>query len=169
MGQYEKTAFGNGVLTGSGGNVVQNVHNYFGDRDTGQTTGVFKTEGGEDQLVVNITGEMLARDAADRFLVPIKIKGGFVPTEAFVTVKKAFALGGTTPTIVVGTSGSEATNGVSISEAQAEAAGTYKLTLAGTWASAISADTTVGVALGGTTPTATLAGELELIIKYTRP
>jgi len=85
-----------------------------------------------------------------------------------VRVKEAFNLGGTSPTIAVGTSGSAATDGVSISEAQAEAVGFYDITPSGTWASPLTADTTVAVELGGTSPTIGDGGEVEFAIRYVR-
>lgn len=168
---YETSKFGNGVLTGAGGNVVQNVHNHFGPRDTGETVGVFKTEGGENQLTLNITGEMLNRGGVDEILVPPTLKGGFVISDVYARVTEAFVLGGTTPTIAVGTQGSEATNGFTLTEAQAEAVGMYNLTsaLVGTWAAPINVDTVVGIALGGTSPTVAAGGSVDIIVKYTKP
>lgn len=171
MGLYETSKFGNGVLVGSGGNVVSNVHNQFGSRDSGQTVGSFKTEGAEEHLSFNVTGEMLQRGGTDEILVPLVIPGGFVFTSVYVRTLEAFVLGGTTPTILIGTQGSEVTNGFVISEAQAETPGTYDVTATkvGTWAAPINVGTTVGIALGGTLPTVTAAGKLEVIVKYTRP
>jgi hypothetical protein len=168
---FEVSKFGNGVAAGSGGNVTQNVHNFFGVRDSGETVGVFKTEGGGNEVTLNITGEQLKRDAVtdDGILVPTTIKGGFVISEVIARVTKPFVLGGTTPTILLGTDGSLATNGVVLSKAQAEAVGIYKLTPVGTWAAPINANTLLGIGLGGTTPTVTSAGEVDIIVKYTRP
>jgi hypothetical protein len=83
-------------------------------------------------------------------------------------VKEAFVIGGTTPAIVIGTEGSEATNGFVISEAQGEATGTYDVsgTLTGTWAAPLAAATTVGIDMSGTSPTVTDAGLAEVVVKY---
>lgn len=169
--KYETSRFGNGVLVGSGGNVVQNVHNNYGDRDSGETVGVFKTEGGEYELTLNITGEMLNRGGTDEILVPPVIKGGFKIEAVYARVTEVFVASGTTPTVEVGTQGTEVTNGFNLSEAQLEALGTYDLTstLGGTWAAPINVDTTVGIALGGTLPVVTDAGSVDIIVKYTRP
>lgn len=51
-------------------------------------------------------------------------------------------------------------------EAQAEAVGTVKPTLNGTWANPLAAETTVGIALGGTSPTVTEAGRVDILIEY---
>ena len=89
--------------------------------------------------------------------------------ECVADVLEAFALGGTTPTINVGTSGSAGTNyGIELSEAQAEAVNTvkYDATAAGTWQSVLAADTTVAVELDGTSPTITSAGRAKVVIRY---
>lgn len=170
--KFEISKFGNGVLVGSGGNVTSNVHTKFAGRDLGEQVGVYHSQDGNTQISMTITGAQLVRDKAtdDGFLVPIKLPVGAVLEEVYVQVKEVFVLGGTTPTILIGTQGSEVTNGFVISEAQAEAVGTYNVTATktGTWASPIATAATVGVALGGTTPTVTDAGVLDVIIKYTK-
>lgn len=88
--------------------------------------------------------------------------------DCFVRVKEAFNLGGTSPTIAVGTSGSAPTNGVKISEAQAESTGSYKITPTGTWASPLTTATTVAVELGGSSPTIASGGEVEFVVRYIR-
>lgn len=167
---YEVSKFGNGVLTGSGGNVVQNVHNRFNGTELGEQAGVFETDGGDYQVSFTLTGKQVGRDATsgDAFLVPIVIPAGAVIRNVYATVTEAFVLDGTTPAIEVGTDGSEATNGFTITEAQAEATGTYDLTsaLSGTWASPIASDITVNLALSGTTPTVTSAGSVDILIEY---
>jgi hypothetical protein len=167
---YETSKFGNGVLVGSGGNVVQNVHNNYGDRDSGETLGVFKTEGGEYQVTINITGEMMQRGGSDEFFVPIILPVGAFITQVYVQTKEAFVLGGTTPTILVGTQGSEVTNGFVISETQAETIGSYDVTATktGTWNAPIAAAATMGIALGGTLPTVTAAGSIDVLFKYNK-
>lgn len=168
--KFEVSKFGNGVLVGSGGNVVQNVHNNYGDRDSGETVGVFRTAGAENELTLNITGAMLNRSGSDEILVPPTLKAGFKVEAVYARVTEAFVVTGTTPTVEVGTQGSEATNGFNLSEAQLEAVGTYDLTstLGGTWAAPINVDTIVGIALGGTTPAVTDAGKVDIVVKYTR-
>ncbi len=168
---FETSKFGNGVLVGSGGNVVQNVHNYFGARDSGGVVGVFKTEGAENQLAFNLTGEMLNRTDPEEILVPPTLKGGFVISDVYAVVREVFVIGGTTPSVKIGTQGSEATNGFTLTEAQLETLGTYNLTasLAGTWAAPINADTLVGIALAGTSPTSGMVGSVDIVVKYTKP
>jgi len=99
----------------------------------------------------------------------VVVKAGFTWRTALVEVFEAFALGGTTPTLNVGTSGSEATNRVvQLSEAQAEAVGVYNGAGAGTLAAntPVAADTTLNIALGGTTPTITSAGRARITVEF---
>jgi len=160
---YEASNFG----SADGSNVTTQVTNHYGERNLGGATGVIKTEGADNQLTVYATGELINAG----FVPPTVIPAGAVVTKAVAHVTEAFALGGTAPTILVGTAGSEATNGVVLDEASAEAEGYYDITaaLAGTWGAeaAFAADTTVGVALGGTTPTVTDAGRVVIVVTYT--
>lgn len=142
-----------------------NVLNHFGQRDTGRAAGVIKTEGVKNQLVLDLDAAQISDGLfIENFILP---KGANVQA-AYFEVSEAFVLGGTTPTLLVGTDGGEVTNGLVVSEAQAEAVGSGLASLAGTWAddSGFAADTTVGVALGGATPTITTAGRIKVIVEY---
>lgn len=162
---YEQSKFGDGSASGSG-NVTTAVNNHYGSRDTGKTVGTLFTNGVERELVLDIDGDMVG-NAAYALLAP-KLPAGATVLEAYAEVTEAFVLGGTTPTINVGTEGSEGTNGVEISEAQAEAVGTYDITstVAGTWANPLAAETTVGLAMDGTSPTVTSAGKMRVVVRY---
>lgn len=162
---FSKAYFGDGSNAGSG-NVVRAVHQHYGPRDAKGTSvvGVENTVGIERELSMEIDGVMLG--ASDFQLTVPTLPKGAVIQSVVARVSEAFNLGGTTPAIKVGTEGSEATNGVSISEAQAEALGTYVLSTAGTWSSPLAAATTVGIALAGTTPTTTTAGKAQIVVKY---
>lgn len=162
---FEQSQFGDGSASGSG-NVTTAVNNHYGPRSTGKTQGKAKTEGFKKQLTLDIDGTMVG-NAAYPLLAP-SLPAGANILEVYAEVTEAFVLGGTTPAIEVGTETSEATNGVTISEAQAEAVGAYDLTsaLAGTWASPLAAATTVGLAMSGTSPTVTSAGKMRLVIEY---
>lgn len=162
------SAFGNGTAVGSGGNVTSNVNNFFGARRSGRgVIGVVKTEGAYNELSAEFTGEFFTTIATEKWLNPPSLPKGAIIRRVFLEVKEAFVIGGTTPSLKIGTSSTEATNGVSISEAQLEAVGTYDLTtLNGTWAAPLAAVTVIGAVLAGTTPTSTTAGKAEIIIKY---
>ena len=146
-------------------NTGLNVKNHYGVRDTGRANGVLKTDGIKTEIAIDLTSA-LASDGI--FVVDQTIPAGSLILNAYLDVSEVFALGGTTPTILVGTDGSEATNGLVISEAVAEAAGVADLTatLKGTWDAKLAAATKIGVALGGTSPTVTSAGAARLVIEY---
>jgi hypothetical protein len=142
-----------------------NVKNHYGARETGGATGVLRTAGNKTELAIELTGTLVDDGV---FIEDYVIPAGSLILAAYIEVDEAFVLGGTTPTILVGTDGSEVTNGLVVSEAIAEATGAADLTatLTGTWAAKLAAATTVGVALGGTTPTVTSAGTAKLVIEY---
>lgn len=136
------------------------VYNVYGPRKTDEgRAGKINTSGVVHELEVSFRGDSYST-------VTATIPAGAKVLDGYAKVDEVFVLGGTTPTINVGTSGSAATNGVSISEAQAEALGSYDLTPAGTWAAVLAANTTVAVELGGTSPTITDAGEIKVVIRY---
>lgn len=158
---YETSPFGN-----QGSNVTSDVSNHYGARDTGKTVGVSKTEGFVNELTINIDGDMVTAGAYALLAPSLPAKS--IVEDVYMEVTEAFVLGGTTPVIDIGTESTEATNGFTITEAQAEAVGMYDLTsaLAGTWAAGLAADTTVGLLLGGTSPTVTSAGKAKIVIRY---
>lgn len=148
------TPFGNNVLVGSGGNVTTQVHNNFGPRDAGDTVGVNKVEGMKEELVIDLTPELIN----DGQLIPFVLPAGAVVTAVYMDVEEAFVVTGTTPAVEIGTDGTEATNGFTITEAQLEATASVNLTgaLSGTWdaEAPLAANTTIGIAVSGTdTPT----------------
>lgn len=162
---YERSPFGDGSASGAG-NVTTAVNNHYGTRSTGKTQGVSKTEGHLNELVINIDGTMVGNEAFP--LLAPKLPAKSIIEDVYMEVTEAFVLGGTTPVIEIGTEGSEATNGFTISEAQAEAVAIYDLTsaLSGTWAAGLAAETTIGIDLAGTTPTVTSAGKAKIVIRY---
>lgn len=95
--------------------------------------------------------------------------GTTVVGNALVEVAEVFALGGTSPVINIGVTGSEGTNRLcQISEAQAEALGNYSIASAGTLAAntPLAAAQTINVTLAGTSPTITSAGRLVVRVQY---
>ena len=136
------------------------VNNVYGPRKTDEgRSGVINTSGVVKELEVDFRGENYS-------VVSATIPAGAVVLDGYAKVSEAFALGGTTPTLAIGTSGSAATNGVKLTEAQAEATGTYDLTPAGTWGSVLSAATTGAVELGGTSPTIGNGGNVKVVVRY---
>ncbi len=146
---------------------IRGVRNIYGTRETGGAVGIIKTEGISNELTVDVTGDVLN----DLLIATVVIPAGSILQAAYFETTEVFVLGGTTPALEIGTSGSEATNGVTVTEAQLEAVGADDITaaLAGTWAAAgaLAADTTVGIAFSGSTPTATRGlGKARVVIEY---
>lgn len=145
---------------------INGVTNFYGARnrfDNG--AGVVSTEGSIKEAVVVFTGANYSQVA---FQLPA---GARILGAPIVEVSEAFALGGTTPTINIGVSGSHGTNYFcEISEAQAEAVGTYQSAApAGTLATSaapLAAAANIVVALDGTTPTITSAGACKVVVQY---
>lgn len=145
-----------------------------------QTVNGVKNAYGPRSRHEGVTGSMATRDEERAFtvwfdganytLVTGTLPAGAVITEnAIVEVAEAFNLGGTTPVINIGVSGTEGTNRLAqVSEAQAEAVGTYSIAPAGTLAkdTPLAAAATIKVALGGTSPTITSAGKMKVTIRY---
>lgn len=156
------------IKFGYDSNIVTTVHNHFGPREVKGSTGTMKTSGASNELVIDLDGGMVS-DAAFPLLAP-KLPAGALIRDVTVEVQEVFALGGTSPTIEIGTEGSESTNGFTMTEAQAEAAATLNLTsaLSGTWAAGLAAETTIGIAQAGTSPTVTSAGKARIVIRYDR-
>lgn len=142
------------------------VYNWYGARDSGKTTGIIETDG----LIVEASYVVDAAMIGGTVAQVTKIPAGARIVSIYAKVSEAFVLGGTTPRINIGTSSTESTNGAYLTEAQAEATGTYDLTgvLAGTWAASLAAETTVGFALSGTNPTKTTAGKVQFVVRYTK-
>jgi hypothetical protein len=146
--------------------IVNGVTNFYGaagrfDHDFG----VLKTEGSIKELVVNFTGANYQQVA---FTLPA---GARIVAAPMVEIVEAFVLGGTTPTINIGVNLSHGTNYFcEISEAQAEAIGTYlSAAPAGTLATSaapLAAAANIVVALDGTTPTITAAGAAKVVVQY---
>lgn len=147
-----------------GSQTINGVKNFYGPRTRFEgATGSMATRDAEREIVVFF-------DGANYTSVSATLPAGAVVSEnAIVEVTEAFALGGTTPTINWGVSGTESTNRLAqLSEAQAEAVGVYSVASAGTLAkdTPLAAAVTLKVALGGTTPTITSAGKCKISIRY---
>lgn len=149
---------------------------HFGTRKTGDEANFGESAnptGVTKELAVHIKGTDF--DSTEAYTGPtISLPAGVTIREVIAEVTEAFALGGTTPTINVGVSGSVATNrAAQLSEAQAEATGVYNLTssAAGTLAAntPLASASTVTIALGGTSPTVTAVGRAVIYVKYVDP
>lgn len=143
---------------------LNGVGNYYGPRHRHEgVQGVLPGAGAEKELVVLVAGDTYT------YVTGSLPAGAVVVGNAVVEVTEAFALGGTTPTIALGVSGSEVTNFLAkLTEAQAEAVGTYSVASGGTLAvnTPTAAVSVLKVALGGTTPTITGAGRAKIVVPY---
>lgn len=143
---------------------LNGVTNVYGPRHRHEgVQGQMNTIGAERQLVIVFSGDTYATVTGT---LPA---GAVVVGNAVVEITEPFVLGGTTPVVNVGVATTEGTNRLAqLSEAQAEAVGTYSLAPAGTLAvnTPLAAAVTIKVALGGTTPTSTVAGKAKLIVPY---
>lgn len=146
--------------------LVNGVTAYFGPRTAYEGAGGTQaTRDDRRYFVVDFSGESIRQGVVAGKLPA----GATVRGPALLEVREAFVLTGTTPTIAVGVQGSPTTNYLAlIPEASAEAVGTYSLASAGTLAvnTPLAAETTIVVALGGTSPVVTGAGRARLIIPY---
>lgn len=163
---FESSRFG---ATTTSTAVVTQTNTHYNQRFSTRAQGVVKTEGSVNLLSVEVSGEDVSNESF--VLLAPRLPAGAKIEKVWVTVKEALTLGGTSPAISVGTEGSESTNGFDISEAQAEAAGTYDVTstLAGTWGAPLAAETVLGIDLTGTSPTSADTGLLEFVVEYFAP
>lgn len=142
---------------------VNGVKNYYGPRGRHEAVaGQLGINGMVKQGVVTFTGENYTKVS---FTLPA---GAVLVGRAIVEVTEAFVIGGTTPNVAVGVSGSADTNYIAlIPEASLEAIGTYAIATAGTLAenTPLAAAATIVVALEGDT-TITAAGACKVVFEY---
>lgn len=148
------------------------VNNQYGVRATGGAVGVEHGYGTTTVYNIDLTGQSIA-DAIAGFMPPVVVPKGALLRRATLRVDEAFVVGGTSPTVRIGASGSIATNGIVLTEAELEAVGTKTpaSTGAGTWATNSATGTTaaakVALDLGGTSPTVdATAGKATLILEF---
>jgi hypothetical protein len=145
-----------------------NVNNHYGVRDTGGSVGVEQSKDSLVKLSVQLTGASLNDD----FIPPVYLKKGYLFKEAVLRVDEAFALTGTTPTVLAGL-GDLSTNYISLSKAELEAIGTKVPastgagTLAYNSATGVTANAALAIGLGGTTPAANATkGKATLVLYF---
>lgn len=162
---FEQSKFGDGSSAGSG-NVVTTVHNHYGPRDVGKTVGKIKTEGAMNELVLHLDAAMIT--AEEFALLAPELPAYSRVEDVFMEVETAFAVSAS-GTVDIGTEGSEATNGFTITETQLETVGVHDLTsaLSGTWSQAagLTSATTLGIDITGTVTT---VGKAKVVIRYVK-
>lgn len=146
------------------------VFNQYGPRETGGTIGVEHSQDSIHQLSMTFTGSSIA---TGEFVSPVVLPEGAKILDYILSVKEAFALSGTSPTVLFGSKGSVATNGVVLTKAELEAVGTKAPASAGagTWAktsaTGLAAAAEVAFDLGGTSPVVSeTAGKATLVVRY---
>jgi len=160
---YENKAFP--LVSGS----AYNHYNQRGLEDGLVSGGKLPSTGTEYQAVVYATGEDFADGAT--YTTRLQLPKGAKVTGTSAEVTEAFELGGTSPTITVGLSGSSAADtAVSLAEADLETAGYVEVGTAptGQLDDVLAADAFIEVVLGGTSPTVTSDGRLKVVINYTK-
>ena len=149
-----------------------NVYNQYGPRPTGGAIGAEHVYGSRHVVKIDITGQSIADNIAG-FMPPVYLPKYANINKVTLVVDEVFAVGGTTPHLLIGSYGSVATNGIEITEAELEALGTKEIasTGAGTWAFAhaagLGAAAKIGMALEGDTTVAATSGKGTVIIEYT--
>lgn len=166
---FERTKFGNGLAAGAGGsNVVRDVNHHFGPREFNNVVGKLDMDGAINEIAIDLKPAVLTANGFP--LLPPILPALSKILAAYVEVEEVFNITGTTPTVRIGTKSSEATNGITITEAQLEALGMYDVssTLAGTWTAAggLTAATTVGIIRNGDTAAVGTGGKARVLIRY---
>lgn len=148
---------------------------HFGTRRTGERAnfGVTRKDGHDVEIVVYVAATDFTSGTATYNGTTFAVPAGFTVRSVGAEVIEAFNVGGTTPTMNIGVSGSVGTNyAVELSEAQLEALGNYNSTPAGTLAAntPLAAAQTLTVGLDGTSPTITgTAGKVKIVILASDP
>ena len=140
------------------------VTNQYGVRNTGGAVGGEKATGSFQTLTINLTGEMLN----SAYVAPTYMPKGAKVTRALLDVDEVFVVSSSGTVAVGGTV--PGTNGVVLTEAQLEAAGTKDVSsvAAGTWATASATGTTAAqkVTTSITGTVAATSGKAKLVIEY---
>lgn len=143
--------------------ILNGVKNNYGPTGRHEAqVGVLPSDGSVKQLVITFTGANYSLVSA---VLPA---GSALVGKPMVEVSGAFALTGTNPTILIGSTTPATNNAVNISKAQAEAVGTYTPTPAGIHAvdAVLASSTLLTITLGGTTPAISGAGACKVVIPY---
>jgi hypothetical protein len=146
-------------------------YNHYGPRGTEKgvaSGGELHGSGAVREAVIYISGDDFGGTTSfdSRLVIP----AGAIVQEVFYEVTEAFTLGNADNIFSIGTNGSEATNGVTITQPDVAGSGQELVgDLNGTWAAALAADTAVGVAVSGTAAGVTAgSGKAKVVIRYSK-
>jgi hypothetical protein len=146
---------------------IRGVQVQRGERETGRTQGDIKTEGLNGEKVYELTGQVLSDLINQKFFM----EAGSRLVKATLVVDEAFDLA-TSSVVEIGEDGAEATNGVSLTEANLESTGIVDVTsaLAGEWAatSVVPHYQDVGIAFSAGSVADASVGKARVIFEYLR-
>lgn len=145
---------------------LRGVAAQYGAREVGRAAGVIKTEGAKNELVIDLTGQMLS----DLIVLPLVVPDGSSFTGvAKLHVTEVFDLDAVS-VVEIGESGLEATNGISLTEANLESTGVVDVSagLAGEWDTdaLVVGDHTVEIVFSAGAVADATAGRATLILEY---
>lgn len=145
---------------------VRGVINIYGARVPGRAAGIIKTEGAKNELTIDLTGALLD----DLLILPLVVPDGSSFTGvAKLHVTEAFDLDASS-VVEIGESGLEATNGISLTEANLESTGVVNVEtgLAGEWDTdaLVVGDHTVEIVFSAGAVADPLVGRATLILEY---
>ena len=145
---------------------IRDVAQVYGAREVGRSSGVFKTEGFSNELTIDLTGQMLSDLIVIKGVVPA---GASFTGKAKLFVEEAFDLASSS-VVEVGEDGAEATNGVSLTEANLESTGVKDVSsaLAGEWAvnAQVPHSQLIGIAFSAGSVADAAVGKAKLVLEY---
>ena len=140
-------------------NAFLGITNNYGPRELEQgIVGELPGNGAVRELTVHVAGETLTNG----FIEGVTLPAGALPLDWSIKLDESFGAG--TVVFSVGTEGSEAANGLTVSGTTAVGT-TTSSTFSGTWGASLAAETLVGISLDSGTADAT-AGQARLIVRY---
>lgn len=144
---------------------LRGVVDNYGGRSVGRSAGLIGTEGAKNQLALHLTGQMLD----DEIVIAAHVPEGATFISAQLIVDEVFVLAGSS-VVEVGEDGAEATNGISLTEANLESTGVTDVSaaLAGEWdaGSQLPHSQQIGIAFSAGSVTTASAGKATLLLEY---
>lgn len=110
---------------------IRGVAQNYGTREPGRVAGNIGTSGSLNEMVIHLTGQLLSDGILIKYFLP---KDAAFTGQATLIVDEAFDLAASS-VVEVGEKGAEATNGISLTEANLESTGVTDVSaaLAGEW------------------------------------
>lgn len=144
---------------------LRGVVDNYGTRPVGRSAGSIGTSGAKNELSMHLTGQMLS----DGIVIAAHLPSGATLLSAQLIVDEVFVLAASS-VVEIGEDGAEATNGISLTEANLEALGVTDVSagLAGEWdvGSQLPHSQQIGIAFSAGSVTTATAGKANLIIEY---